>query len=250
MVDRCTRKEAGRSAGAGRWLLRLMSQACGMMRRRLKGETACIRIGKDTGFQRHVRACNNATLPGGAASVPDRRRACRMGFGRGSLRRWRECPGSNASGDRVTLTDPAALPGIARDLSVRGLYRWRDEAFDVRARPEGPALTQIDRGAIPSFGIQAVGVHVNGLVCRADGLHLWIARRAMDKQLDPGKLDHIVAGGVPAGLDAGGNAGEGGRRGSGDSARAGVRGRSRRDDRYMRWSGRRGCAATGSIATT
>jgi 8-oxo-dGTP pyrophosphatase MutT (NUDIX family) len=50
------------------------------------------------------------------------------------------------------------------------------------------------------FGIQATGVHVNGLVHRDDGVHVWIARRAMDKLLDPGKLDHIVAGGVPAGL--------------------------------------------------
>ena len=46
----------------------------------------------------------------------------------------------------------------------------------------------------------AVGVHVNGLVRRPDGLHVWVARRAADKLLDPGKLDHIVAGGVPAGL--------------------------------------------------
>jgi 8-oxo-dGTP pyrophosphatase MutT (NUDIX family) len=67
-------------------------------------------------------------------------------------------------------------------------------------RPDGSVLAQIDRGAIPSFGIQALGVHVNGLVQRADGLHVWIARRAMNKLLDPGKLDHIVAGGVPAGL--------------------------------------------------
>jgi 8-oxo-dGTP pyrophosphatase MutT (NUDIX family) len=41
---------------------------------------------------------------------------------------------------------------------------------------------------------------VNGLVRRSDGVHVWIARRAADKLLDPGKLDHIVAGGVPAGL--------------------------------------------------
>jgi 8-oxo-dGTP pyrophosphatase MutT (NUDIX family) len=61
-------------------------------------------------------------------------------------------------------------------------------------------LAVIDRGAIPAFGIQATGVHVNGLVSRPDGLHLWVARRARDKALDPGKLDHIVAGGVPAGL--------------------------------------------------
>ena len=46
----------------------------------------------------------------------------------------------------------------------------------------------------------ALGVHVNGLVERSDGLHLWVARRAANKQLDPGKLDHIAAGGVPAGL--------------------------------------------------
>ncbi len=43
---------------------------------------------------------------------------------------------------------------------------------------------------------------MNGLVRRADGLHLWIARRSRTKQLDPGKLDHLVAGGVPAGLSA------------------------------------------------
>jgi 8-oxo-dGTP pyrophosphatase MutT (NUDIX family) len=69
----------------------------------------------------------------------------------------------------------------------------------VRATPDGSALTRIDRGALPSFGIQATGVHVNGLVQRAGALYIWVARRAMDKQLDPGKLDQVVAGGVSAG---------------------------------------------------
>ncbi len=154
---------------------------------------------EETGFQRHVRACNNAALPG-------TRRPFLVGD---QMVGWvpariasalAELPAVVCSDDRIVLTDPAVLPAIARDLSGRGLYRWRDEAFDVRARPDGPVLTRIDRGAIPSFGIQAVGVHVNGLVRRADGLHLWVARRARDKLLDPGKLDHIVAGGVPAGL--------------------------------------------------
>ena len=152
-----------------------------------------------TGFQRHVRACNTADLPGARCRffvrdlavgwVPPRIAAALEGTA--SVIR---------TADRVTLTDASALPAIARDLSERGLYRWRGEAFDVRATPDGPALTQIDRGAIPSFGIQATGVHVNGLVRRGDTLHLWVARRAMDKRLDPGKLDHIVAGGVPAGM--------------------------------------------------
>jgi len=154
---------------------------------------------KDTGFQRHVRACNNAVLPG--ARIPfligDQAVgwvAAGIAAALDSMREIHRSPG------RVTLTDPAALPGIARTLSERGLFRWRGEAFDVRATPDGAALAQIDRGAIPSFGVQAAGVHVNGLVRRADGLHMWVARRAMDKLLDPGKLDHIVAGGVPAGL--------------------------------------------------
>jgi len=104
-----------------------------------------------------------------------------------------------AGGD-VVLRDAAVLPGIARSLADQGHYRWRNEAFDVRATSDGPSLAQIDRGAIPPFGVVAVGVHVNGLVRRPDGLHLWIALRAADKLLDPGKLDHITAGGVPAGL--------------------------------------------------
>lgn len=146
-----------------------------------------------------MRACNNAKLPGerlefqvGDAAVgwvPAR-----------IVSALRDSPVVRCGEDRVTLCDPPALPSLARDLAERGLYRWRGEAFDVRARPDGPVLTQIDRGAIPWFGIEAVGVHLNGLVQRPDGLHMWVARRAMDKLLDPGKLDHIVAGGVSAGF--------------------------------------------------
>ncbi len=109
------------------------------------------------------------------------------------------------------LPDAAALAGTgsaaggpagasASRLVDAGLCRWRGEAFDVRAEPDGPVLGRSDRGALPVLGIEAVGVHLNGLVERADGLHMWIGRRAPDKLLDPGKLDHIVGGGVPAGL--------------------------------------------------
>ena len=70
----------------------------------------------------------------------------------------------------------------------------------MRATATGPVLGTIDRGSLPALGIEAVGVHLNGLVEREDGLHMWVGRRAMDKKLDPGKLDHIVGGGVPAGL--------------------------------------------------
>ena len=152
-----------------------------------------------SGFHRHLRSCNNAVLPG--ERLPFLLGEAPVGWIRPTLvRALAVFPEVAVTEAGVVLRDPAALPQIARSIAQQGHYRWRNEAFDVRATPDGPALTQIDRGAIPSFGVVAVGVHVNGVVRRADGLHLWIARRAANKLLDPGKLDHITAGGVPAGL--------------------------------------------------
>jgi thiamine pyrophosphokinase len=74
--------------------------------------------------------------------------------------------------------------------------------FDVRAEAEGPVLATLDRGAVPAFGVIGQGVHLNGLVRRADGLHVWVGIRARDKAVAPGQLDNLVAGGIPAGLDA------------------------------------------------
>jgi 8-oxo-dGTP pyrophosphatase MutT (NUDIX family) len=156
----------------------------------------------EQGFLRHITACNNAQLPG-------RRLAFRIGPDQAgwvlpeiaqALAGFAEI---EAAADGVTLTRPEALLTVNRELADRGLMRWRREAFDVRARPDGPVLAQVDRGALPVLGIAAVGVHVNGLVgdpAKPDELQLWVARRAADKALDPGKLDHVVAGGVPAGL--------------------------------------------------
>ncbi len=149
-------------------------------------------------FLRHIEACHSARLPG-------RRLALRLA---GQPVGWVEPPvaevltrlGARPLPGSVDLDDPSALPEMARALADAGLLRWRNEAFDVRATPDGPVLSQVDRGALPVLGIAAVGVHMNGLVRRADGLHVWVARRARNKHLDPGKLDHLVAGGVPAGL--------------------------------------------------
>ena len=145
-----------------------------------------------------MRECNNAVLPG--TRLPFYLGEAQAGWiNPGLARRCGDFPAFRVSADAVELTEPGALYDIARTLAERGAFRFRREVFDVRARPDGPVLAQIDRGAIPYFGIRATGVHLNGLVQRADGLHMWIARRAKDKLLDPGKLDHIVAGGIPAG---------------------------------------------------
>jgi 8-oxo-dGTP pyrophosphatase MutT (NUDIX family) len=63
-------------------------------------------------------------------------------------------------------------------------------------------VAEIDRAGLPGLGLPAFGVHVNGFVRQGDGLHLWVGRRARDREVAPGKLDHLVAGGVPMGLTA------------------------------------------------
>ena len=98
-------------------------------------------------------------------------------------------------------SEAGALPALAEAAARKSAFTWRSEAFDVRARPEGAVLATVDRGALPWLGIAAEGVHVNGLVRRADGLHLWVAQRAPGRLMDPGKLDHLFAGGVAAGDD-------------------------------------------------
>lgn len=94
----------------------------------------------------------------------------------------------------------AAVDGVLRSLRAEGLFgSWRDEAY-----PVGPAfgqgLFQIERAAVPSFGACAYGVHVNGFVGAGADLRLWVGRRSQHKHTYPGQLDHLVAGGQPAGL--------------------------------------------------
>lgn len=155
-------------------------------------------------FDRHFAACDNARLPGGR--LPLRIGAAQVGWVRPGFahQALEGLMGLSVSDNAVQVDaeQPDALPRAARTLCDRGVLHWRGEAFDVRDGEDGPVLTTLDRGALPAFGILAHGVHMNGLVRRADGVHVWVGKRAANKLLDPGKLDHIVAGGVPAGLSA------------------------------------------------
>jgi 8-oxo-dGTP pyrophosphatase MutT (NUDIX family) len=146
----------------------------------------------------HISACHSANLPG--ARLPFYAGDHPIGFLHPAFaaRLKAVSPALTLAQDRVTLA-PEALPGLNALAQAAGL-RLRAENFDVRETADSPSLAVLDRGALPSFGVIGVGVHLNGLVRRPDGWHLWVAKRAADKKLDPGKLDHIVAGGVPAGL--------------------------------------------------
>jgi len=145
----------------------------------------------------HIAACHTAKLPG--LRLPLYAGGQHIGYLTpvNAARLAAAEPGVVVAADRVEM-DAALLPRLNGLAAVIGIP-LRAENFDVRADADGPSLAVLDRGALPSFGVIGVGVHLNGLVRRADGLHLWVGKRAADKKLDPGKLDHLVAGGVPAG---------------------------------------------------
>ncbi len=95
----------------------------------------------------------------------------------------------------------AAIIPPLRALEKQGLITgWRDEPYPINTSFTAQPLMQMERAAIPHFGVRAYGVHMNGFVRRADGLHMWVARRARDKPTYPGMLDNTVAGGQPIGI--------------------------------------------------
>lgn len=145
------------------------------------------------GFERHLRRCNNTALPGGRREL--RLGDALIGYVAPDLAE-RLAPGQAG----VTVADAAELAALGRRIEAAGLATWRNEEFDVRAREDGPVLATLDRGMLPSLGIAATGVHLNGLVERGGGTLLWVARRAAHKLLDPGRLDHLAAGGVSAAM--------------------------------------------------
>lgn len=154
-------------------------------------------------LMRHIAACNNT--PSLAHLRPFAIGAARVGHVAPAVAEalLGGPEGFTAAGGGLHLPlagASAALAAAGERLARLGLLRLRGEDFDVRGGTEGPALARIDRGAIPAFGVIGHGVHLNGLVRRGDGLHVWVAVRARSKAVAPGQLDNVVAGGVPAGL--------------------------------------------------
>lgn len=95
-----------------------------------------------------------------------------------------------------------ALEGVIDALCKQGLVSSiRGEAYAIKESWASPEFCRIDRVAAGFFGIRSWGVHLNGFVRQPDGsLSVWIARRASDRLIEPGKWDNMVAGGQPAGL--------------------------------------------------
>jgi hypothetical protein len=93
-----------------------------------------------------------------------------------------------------------AVHAVGEALAAAGEIRpLRGETYGVAETWSAPDRMRIDRGLVPLFGTRSYGVHVNGHVGTGPDQRLWIGRRAPDKRVAPGKLDHLVAGGVAHG---------------------------------------------------
>jgi 8-oxo-dGTP pyrophosphatase MutT (NUDIX family) len=103
------------------------------------------------------------------------------------------------TGQPGAIDGPLAALHLA--LRARGLIRaWRDEPYPWLDE-DGYVHAVIERAAARFWGALTFGVHCNGYVADVAGrpTHLWIARRALHKPTDPGRLDNLVGGGVPFG---------------------------------------------------
>lgn len=156
---------------------------------------------KNTSFLRHIQRCHNATFPNGR--IPFYYRTAHIGWVDTHLllscQDWPHADLLTITPHHLSLTDGTALRIFSQYLAEQDAYLPFHEWFDVTT-PDGQVIGQIDRGLIPRLGLEAAGVHLNGLVEKEDTLFLWVAKRSAHKRLDPGKLDHLVAGGMSSGL--------------------------------------------------
>jgi hypothetical protein len=97
-------------------------------------------------------------------------------------------------------TRSAAVHDVIARLAARGDVRApRGETYGISESWRAPTRLRLDRGLVPMFGVKSYGVHVHGFVPTDAGMRMWIGRRAPDKRVAPGKLDHMVAGGLAHG---------------------------------------------------
>lgn len=127
-----------------------------------------------------------------------------------ALARWPDRFSCDARGVHLNLAPPqrdAALAEVHAVLRDEGrILAWRNEPFGLLDPISGAVLATIERAACRFWGTLTRGAHATGYVAdpsdpAARPTHLWIARRAATKATDPGRLDNLVGGGVPAGQD-------------------------------------------------
>ncbi len=160
-------------------------------------------------FLDHIAACNNHDPTN---FNPFRVEGAEVGAIRPAVaNRLRDFPDVFTVGDdRVDLaaglsdyqSRTHAVDRVLRQMTADDLMPpWRDENYPVVEGYGKDAWFEMERAAVPLFGVRAFGVHINGYVRRADGgIDMWIGRRGADRTVCPNMLDNMVAGGQPVGL--------------------------------------------------
>ena len=110
------------------------------------------------------------------------------------------------SGEPATLTleFEEKIIGPWRKSNVFDCLKgWRNERYSIFAE-DGTILFDVERAAVGLFGLRTYGCHMNGYVINQESgeMKMWIAKRSLKKQTDPGKLDNIAAGGMGSGYTA------------------------------------------------
>ncbi len=157
------------------------------------------------GFLQHIRRCNRYDLAG---FIPFQVEGCRVGFIRpefaNHLAEWPRVFAVSTAEVSLVLEGADAAQRSAAVADVLQRLREREvlphlqgELYGVTADSRRENLLWLDRAAASRFGIRAFGQHLNGYVKKDGRYYMWIGKRAADRMIYPGKLDHLVAGGVP-----------------------------------------------------
>ncbi len=91
-----------------------------------------------------------------------------------------------------------AVGEVIDELLMQGVIaRHQGELYPVTVSSREYALFLVDRASAPYFGLRAFGQHLNGFVRDGNEIKMWLGRRGLTKWNAPGKLDNMVAGGLP-----------------------------------------------------
>ena len=74
---------------------------------------------------------------------------------------------------------------------------FMNENYPLMEKGSSEPLAFIDRSISTLLGSLSFGQHLNAYVMTNEGMKMWIGRRAYNKPFHAGKLDHLVAGGMP-----------------------------------------------------
>jgi 8-oxo-dGTP pyrophosphatase MutT (NUDIX family) len=95
----------------------------------------------------------------------------------------------------------AAVAAVIEGLASRAIVQAPlGEAYPVTRGAREEAMFLVDRGVAPWFGFRTFAQHLNGYVRRDGELLMWVGKRASDRRIFPGRLDQLVAGGLPHGI--------------------------------------------------